>query len=384
MTDPVVRRIELWHFGAPLPEPFWPAWIPGYPQAENRCTLVRIVASDGVEGWSAGPELIRERRGLGDLVGLMLGQDATDIGLAQQRIREVGYFGWRNWWIEPAFWDMAGHRHGQPLWRLLGATEGGEVDLYASFGEVRSGAQRIADATARLDAGFTSIKLRVHEDEAADIAQVTEVAGALGDRLRIGVDANQGWRVTAFADAPRWDLDRAKRFADVCADLGIAWLEEPLPMDAYDDQVALSAYSRVPISGGEIHTGGEPELRMMIERGCYSIYQPDAMFTGGVEQTTRIIALCRERGITYSPHTWTNGLGFAVNLHLYALSDRTTPLEYPLEEPGWIPECRDAMLTEPFLADRGTLRIPDGPGLGVTVSTDALDRHGEQFFTVDL
>jgi len=384
MSDPVVRRIELWHFGAPLAEPFWPAWIPGYPQAENRCTLVRIVDSDGVEGWSAGPELIQERRGLGDLVGLMLGQDATDIGLAQQRIREVGYFGWKNWWIEPAFWDMAGHRQGQPLWRLLGASEGGEVDLYASFGEVRSGAQRIADASARLDAGFTSVKLRVHEDEAADIRQVTEVAEALGDRLRIGVDANQGWRVTAFADAPLWDLERAKRFADVCADLGVAWLEEPLPMDAYDDQVALSAYSRVPISGGEIHTGGEPELRMMIERGCYSIYQPDAMFTGGVEQTTRIIALCRERGITYSPHTWTNGLGFAVNLHLYALSDRTTPLEYPLEEPSWMPEGRDAMLTEPFRADQGTLRIPDTPGLGVMVSAEALARHGEQFFAADL
>lgn len=384
MSPPTVSRIELWHFGAPLPEPFLPAWIPGYPQAENRCTLVRIVDSDGVEGWSAGPELIRERRGLGDLVGLMLGQDATDIGLAQQRIREVGYFGWKNWWIEPAFWDMAGHRAGQPLWRLLGAAEGGEVDLYASFGEVRTGARRIADAETRLEEGFGTVKLRVHEDEAADIRQVTEVAEALGDRLRIGVDANQGWRVTAFADAPLWDLARAERFADVCADLGVAWLEEPLPMDAYDDQVALSEHSRVPISGAEIHTGGEPELRMMIERGCYSIYQPDAMFTGGIDQTTRIIALCRDKGVTYTPHTWTNGLGFAVNLHLYALSDRSTPLEYPLEEPSWVPQARDGMLTEPFVAEEGRIRIPDGPGLGVTVSAEALRDHGEQFFVAEV
>jgi D-galactarolactone cycloisomerase len=383
MSNPTVSRIELWHFGSPLPEPFWPSWIPGYPMTENRCTMIRIVDSDGVEGWSAGPELIRERRGLGDVVGLMLGQDATDIDLAQQRLREVGYFGWKNWWIEPAFWDMAGHRAGQPVWRLLGATEGGEVEAYASFGEVRSGSQRIADAEARYEEGFRTVKIRVHEDEDADIRQVTEVAATVGDKLRIGVDANQAWRVSAFADAPRWDLDRAKRFADVCADIGIAWLEEPLPMDAYDDQAALNEYSRIPISGAELHTGGEPELRMMIERGCYSIYQPDAIFTGGIDQTRRIIAFCKEKGVTYTPHTWTNGLVFAVNLQLYTLSNRDKPLEFPLERPSWIPECRDAMITEPFIAQDGKVRIPDGPGLGVTVSLEALAQYGEQFFVAN-
>ena len=383
MARPTVSRIELWHFGAPLPAPFVPAWIPGYPMTENRCTMVRIVDSDGVEGWSAGPELITERRGLGDLLALTLGQDATDIGLVQQRLREIGYFGWKNWWIEPAFWDMAGHRAGQPLWRLLGADAGGEVPVYASFGEVRSGAQRIEDVEARIEQGFRTVKIRVHEDEDADVRQVTEVAEAVGDRVAIGVDANQGWRVSVFGDAPTWDLDRARRFADVCADLGIAWLEEPLPMDAYDDQIALNQYSRVPISGGELHTGGEPELRMMIERGCYAVYQPDALFTGGIEQTRRVIELCRQHGVTYTPHTWTNGLGFAVNLHLWALSERVKPLEFPLEEPGWIPEARDAMLTEPFLAEGGQVRLPDRPGLGVTVDPDALARHGERFFVAE-
>ena len=154
-------------------------------------------------------------------------------------------------------------------------------------------------------------------------------------------------------------------------------------MDAYDDQIALNQYSRVPISGGELHTGGEPELRMMIERGCYAVYQPDALFTGGIEQTRRLNERCRQHGVTYTPHTWTNGLGFAVNLHLWALSERVKPLEFPLEEPGWIPEARDAMLTEPFLAEGGRVRLPDRPGLGVTVDPDALARHGERFFVAE-
>src|SRR5688500_10056978 len=175
------------------------------------------------------------------------------------------------------------------------------------------------------------MKIREHESETADERQVTGVAAAVGDRMSIGVDANQAWRVTAVADAPRWDLERAKRFADVCADAGVSWLEEPLPMDAYDDLRALSTYSRVPIAGGELHTSGLPELKMMIERKCYSIFQPDAIFTGGIAQTWEIIRLCREHGLRYTPHTWTNGVGFAVNLQLMVASGSTKELEYPID-----------------------------------------------------
>ena len=95
-----VARIELYHVAVPLPATFRPAWIPGMPQNENRFTLVKIVTEDGVEGYSAGPAIGRERAGLGDVLGpYLLGEDATDIALVQQRLREISYLGWRNWWI---------------------------------------------------------------------------------------------------------------------------------------------------------------------------------------------------------------------------------------------------------------------------------------------
>jgi hypothetical protein len=37
-----INRIELFHVAIPLPKPFYPAWIPGYPQTENRFTLLRL------------------------------------------------------------------------------------------------------------------------------------------------------------------------------------------------------------------------------------------------------------------------------------------------------------------------------------------------------
>ncbi len=107
-------------------------------------------------------------------------------------------------------------------------------------------------------------------------------------------------------------------------------------MDGYEDLSALTDYSRVPIAGGELHSSGLPELKMMIEKRCYDVFQPDAIFTGGIAQTIEVARLCREHGLGYSPHTWTNGIGFAVNLQLFAASGFAAEreLEYPLAPPG--------------------------------------------------
>lgn len=381
-----VARIELFHVAVPLPQTFRPAWIPGFPQNENRFTLIRVTTDDGVVGVSAGPAMGRERQGLGDLVGpYLIGEDATDIDRVQQRLREMSYLGWRNWWIEPAFWDIRGKLAHKPVYELLGG-RAATVRLYASSGEVRGPEARVAEAEERLAQGFTGFKLRVHDfDERADERQLTATARAVGDKLKLGVDANQAWRVTAIGPAPLWDLARARRFAAVCADHGIGWLEEPLPMDDYESLSTLTAESRVPIAGGELHTGALPELGMMIERRCYAIFQPDAIFTGGIAQTLEVARRCRDRGLRYTPHTWTNGIGFAVNLQLFLGTGAADSelLEYPLDPPGWVPEARDGLLEQPFLHQRGTLAAPTAPGLGIAIDPRALARHGERYFVMD-
>jgi L-alanine-DL-glutamate epimerase-like enolase superfamily enzyme len=381
-----IARIELYHVAVPLLRTFYPSWIPGFPQNQNRFDLIRIVTDDGVEGFSAGIAMGREREGLGTLIApYLLGEDPTDIDRMQQRLREVSYLGWRNAWIEPAFWDIKGKLAGLPVCELLGGKPR-RVRVYASTGEVKDPRARIEEAQARYAEGFRAIKLRVHDfDEAADIRQVVETAKAVGGQMKIGVDANQGWRVTAVSDAPLWDLARAKRFADACADAGVAWIEEPLPMDAYDDLAALTAYSRVPIAGGELHSAGLPELRMMIERRCYRKFQPDATFTGGIAQTIEVARLCRQHGLAYTPRTWTNGIGFAVNLQVFAASGFAdeAELEFPYNPPSWIPERRDGILREPFFQKNGEVEVPRRPGLGLEIDGPALRRWGKRFFVMD-
>ena len=241
-----------------------------------------------------------------------------------------------------------------------------------------------AEETLRLgELGYKTIKLRVHSfDPAEDIAQVRAVREAVGGTMRIGVDANQGWRVALIEDAPLWTLDRATDFARACADLDVSWIEEPLDMYAFDELAELRHRSTVPISGGELN-GGWHEFKIMLEKGSLDIYQPDATMGGGISDAKRVLEACRTRGLGFAPHTWTNGLGFLINLHVYAAGPRDHPLEYPFEPPSWVPEARDGVLKEPILVDPdGTVAVPEAPGLGIEIDEEKLARFGEKFFEI--
>jgi L-alanine-DL-glutamate epimerase-like enolase superfamily enzyme len=383
-----IDRIELFHVAIPLAKPFYPAWIPGYPQTANRFTLARLTTDDGVQGLAAGVAFEREREGLGSLLGpYLIGLDPTDIATARQRIREASYLGWRNFWLEAAFWDIRGKVEGQPVWRLLAGPDGqrpaGRVEVYASTGEVHDPARRAEEVLRLREQGFRTVKLRVHSfDPAADITQIATVRRAVGDSMEIGVDANQGWRVALIDDAPLWTLQRASDFAHACADHGIAWLEEPLDMHAWDELAELRRRSPVPIAGGELN-GGWHEFSVMLEKGSLDLYQPDATFGGGITDAVRVMQACRTRGLKFAPHTWTNGIGLLVNLHVYAAGARDHPLEYPFEPPGWVPKVRDGLLAEPIRADaQGTIAVPEAPGLGIVLDPDQLRRCGEKFFDI--
>jgi L-alanine-DL-glutamate epimerase-like enolase superfamily enzyme len=236
---------------------------------------------------------------------------------------------------------------------------------------------------ARFAEGFQGVKLRVHDRTLEeDLAQIREVRRAVGERPVLAADANQGWRVAVVADAPRWDRSRALAFCREAEALGYAWIEEPLAMDDYDGLAALRAEVGIDLAGGELNGQGLPEFGVMLEKGSYDVYQPDATFTGGIAETWQIVKRVAAAGARYTPHTWTNGIGFAVNLQLHAASPfrDETSLEYPYDPPGWVPEARDGILEAPWLHERGALQLPTAPGLGFTVSGRALRRFGRHFF----
>ena len=379
-----ISRIDLWHVAVPLPAVFRPSWIPGFRQTENRFDLIRLTTSDGIEGYSAAPAMGTERAGLGTLLGpYFLGERADDIASIRQRLREMSYLGWRVGWIEAACWDIVGKARNQPVYELLGG-KGGTVKLYASTGEVKTPSERIKEVEMRLAEGFTGVKLRVHDDTLdQDLAQIRETRKAVSDKPILGVDANMAWRVAVIANCAKWDWDRAYAFCQDATQLGYAWVEEPLPMDDYDGLARLCDAVDIPIAGGELNNHGLPEFRTMLAKGCYDWVQPDAVMCGGIAETWAIMQHAAHARRKYTPHTWTNGIGFAINLQVFAASPfrDDTLLEYPINPPGWVPAARDGVLREPWLHDRGMLQLPTRPGLGFEIDPIALKRFGRRFFT---
>ncbi len=376
-----ISAMELYHVSVPLKETFWPTWIPGYPQTHNRFTLIKITTDDGIEGYSAGVAMGKERQGLGDLLGpYLIGADPTDIDRIQDLLKQAGFLGWRNFWIEPACWDIIGKSQGKPVYELLGG-KARAIEAYCSTGEMHEPETRIDELLAMRERGFKAAKLRVKSKELRDdIRYIESIRKGVGEDLVLGVDANQGWLVSIVDKVPPWDLNRAKEFSAACHANNISWLEEPLDSRDYDGNAALKKVSEVQISGAELNYGWD-EIKIMLEKDCFDIYQPDATIAGGIAQVKKVMDACHAKKRGFSPHTWTNGIGFYVNWNM-VLADETNslPLEYPLEEPSWVPEFREGVIKPVVPDSNGTLQPFEGPGLGFEIDRGLLKKFGKRFF----
>jgi len=391
-----IERIELHHVDLPLPTPLFPVWIPGYPQYRQRYTLLTVSTKDGLTGYATCPALDRERQGLGEFIGqFLMGLDAYDLDEVRERLRQTSFLGWRNNWIDIAFWDLAAQARGVPLHQLMLERLGGAADspapasvpAYASFTELRPPRMRAESFERAQRMGFTAAKICVHaHDEADDLEQLRSARAAAGPDFELMVHAHQAWSVSLVERGPRWDLPRARRFVKVAAETGMRWVQEPLPDEAWDDLSELSEHTPVKVAGGDVTFTYVP-MRAYLQGGCYQILTPDAGFSG-LGNVQRTLAGCKKRGLEFSPSSYGAGLGLAANLHALvawkrwgAPGSESSRLEFPWEPPAMVPEHRDALLAEPFtIRGDGTVAVPTGNGLGVGLDATTLRRYGKRFF----
>ncbi|HVM40475.1 MAG TPA: mandelate racemase/muconate lactonizing enzyme family protein [Acidimicrobiia bacterium] len=372
-----IERVDAWLAHFPLPHEFRPSWTPGIPSRNASATVFRVVTDDGIEGVTGGLLVAEEAKGFVDLLrAYLIGRDPTDVEailrILRSSTRVVGY---RSWHLEPALWDIVGKAAGMPVWKLMGGVRP-RVRAYMSTGELRSPEQRAEDALAAREHGFTAIKLRCRFPTLAeDVAVVRAVREAVGDSMEIMVDANQGWRVDIFDDV-RWDWKRALQTARAYEEFGLAWLEEPLDQHDYEGYARLRAATTTPIAGGEMLSDLHG-FRDHLVHGGLDFVQPDTSFTGGIWTSRKIAAMAEAFDVGFAPHTWTHGLGLAANLQVIASVPNGGWCEYPYDAPGWVPEARDFMLTEPIRVDAdGWITMPDAPGLGVELDVDRIEAHG--------
>jgi L-alanine-DL-glutamate epimerase-like enolase superfamily enzyme len=363
-----ITAIELTRLVLPLDPPFHAAWDPN-PRTSFAATLVAVRTDEGVTGYGSGDTM----DGFEAYRDLFLGTDPLQILHQVRRIETVNFHGGRYWPLEAALWDIIGQVAGLPVSVLFGGARD-RLPVYASSGELKSPEARADAALAAREAGFRAMKIRISRQRLAEgIAAVRAAREAVGEDFDLMVDLNQMWRMSGDID-PALPLATVHRVAAELAELGVLWLEEPLPQVDVVGAQRVRSQTGIQLAGGEM-VRSLPEIMHLIEADAFDVYQPDVALAVGMYRARQVAESANLRHRMFTPHTWSNGLGLLANLHVAAGVDAGPYLEYPYDPPGWTPERRDFFLEPLLIDDAGDLVVPTAPGLGVRIDTDAVARY---------
>ncbi|MFD1646233.1 mandelate racemase/muconate lactonizing enzyme family protein [Haloarchaeobius litoreus] len=361
-----ITGVTQHHLSHQLDGHFEPTWIPGYPQSSHEVELFEVETDAGITGLCASPSFAGGLSYETPLSLFLTGEEPHDVDAIRRKLESIDLIGPRPWHLELALWDIIGKDAGKPVYELLGGS-GDAIPCYASTGEVQAADERIEYVQDRVDEGFQAVKLRVAEKE--DVEVVRAVRESFPD-LPLMVDANKGWAVRVMANEERWRYKDALEVARELADIGgIEWFEEPLPRHDYEGYARLREATDVPIAGGEFNDR-PGELYRFLDHDALDVLQPDAALATGIRAGVSVAEAAEEQGVEFVPHTWTNGIGFAANLHVMAAAGSPW-CEFPIEPP-WTPEVRDFLLEGTFHHEDGYVTPPDGPGLGVELDGGVL------------
>lgn len=361
-----ITGIRLQRLRLPLEPAFHAAWDPT-PRRAFDATLVRVETDAGLVGLGSGDTMA----GFDEFEHLFLGADPLTISRHARVLETVSFHAGRYWPLEAALWDLLGQASGRPVATLLGGASEG-VPAYASWGELRAPGQRAEDALELVELGFRGVKIRVARERIDEgVAVVAAVRAAVAGRLEIIVDLNQWWRMPGDIE-PGLGPAEARRVIERLRDYSVLWVEEPLAGGDFAGMRMLREQTGVRIAGGEMARTFE-ELARALERDALDVYQPDVVLALGISGARTLADLALRRNRWFTPHTWTNGIGLLVNLHVCAGVGGGPMLEFPYDPPGWTPERRDFLLAEPVtVGPDGLVRVPDAPGLGVRLDEEAV------------
>lgn len=343
-------------------------------------TLVAVFTDEGITGW--GSVFTNDRlvhAALQVLEPLYAGESPLEPERVSEKLHAHTFWMGRGGTIthtisgiDIAMWDILGKATGQPVGRLLGGCYRSRVLPYASLLMCESSAlaERL---TALGEQGFKAFKIGWgpfgRQSDAVDERIVKAARESVGPEARLMVDA--GASDACWHQHFKW----AARTASMLADFGVYWFEEPLVPDNLSDYVLLRQNAPLPIAGGEVLTGRQ-SFTPFLQARAFDIVQPDVTKVGGISEERKIAWMAQENGVRFIPHGWNTALGLAADLHLASATRNTDMVEYLTGSPF----IDDLVEKKWQLDENGMLAIPNGPGLGVSLNLDAVEKHTGQRF----
>ena len=344
----------------------------------RQSTLVRLTLEDGTEGFGEAWGMPAVNKAYEPfLAGYIVDTDVFAIEHTFGRIMARHYhFGVQNQMmtaisgIDIAAKDAIGKALGVSVSQLIGGRRIDKVPIYASGGYLTETPEPdFAPQIERMaEAGYPAVKIKIGVSPDSDEARAAKAREILGPDVELLVDINSNYTL----DTARASIERLERY-------NVGWVEEPLAPTDYAGYARLNELTRVPIATGEalytVH-----DFKHLTDAGGADVLQPDLTLCGGFWQGRKIAELAHASHVRLSPHVWGGAIGLAAALQyiaalpVYPHSDnipRPVLLEYDLGENP----LRANLLREPLLPVDGFVTVPDGPGLGVEIDFDAVERY---------
>lgn len=308
---------------------------------------------------------------------LLVGEDAREIGRLWNKLYYYSeWYGRRGIAIyalsavDIALWDIFGKFFGQPIHVFLGGKFRTKVRAYASLlFDMNDPENSAKEGVNYVKEGFTAVKYgwgQTREssfglDPQKDEETVRVIREYLGKNIDLMVDVGR------FVN---WTPQQALEMANRLKRYEIYWLEEPLPQDDIDGMIWLTERSPVRIAAGEgYYTVWD--FKELITKRAVHILQPDVGKAGGITEIKRIGDLANIFNATVVMHGFSTAINIAANLQIVASMPNAPILEFRRTESPLIYR----LLKKPFVAERGHIPIPDGPGLGIEIDEDVLNEY---------
>jgi len=348
----------------------------------NRSAVVRIETESGVRGYSFGPAGGGGGGGRGGAAsGFARIREAlvgADLFAVEQHLKR-GLINWGG--IEEAIWDAIGKAANQPVYRLLGGSTS-SIPVYITAvwrGNMDQSQVPIKDqavyARRLKDAGFTGFKMRIFRPNFMDdVESCAGIIAACGKAPGFKVMVDR----TAHLSGKVWDYATGLAAAKALQEIGVYWLEEPFARDDFEGPARLAREMDILITGGEGFRGLDA-YRECLTHDTYDIIQPDLRTVGGLLTIRKVAALCEAY---HKPCIGHGAFGLAVAGRIQAHAAWGAPLEELalatpplLPQEQWAPALKILKSKDLFTFQNGEIQVPQGPGLGIDIDEQALDRY---------
>ncbi len=362
-----IERVEVFGVAMPLIGTFKSA---GVSKQATKCVVVRLTASDGTVGISSiEPSAVTQSPGTAAELAVaireriapaLIGQDPTNInrlielldGLTPTQPGAGAA-------VEMACVELASRIQDVPLYTYLGGAAHTEVQFNGWIGELPP-EEAAAEARQWLKAGFRSAKIKVGGGVEADANRVAAVRDAVGSAMKLRIDANL-----------QYDADTSLRLCRMVKPFDLQLFEQPA---AKDDLAGLARVRReggIPVMADETISDHASLIRV-IKADCADFVKFGIKQAGGILRASRMLATAEAAGL---PVVIGHGFGLdpstLAEVMLAASSRNVLP---GLECVGPL-KVKDTVATTRLDISSGSIPLPDGPGLGISLDENKLEQY---------